>query len=299
MRPPNTISTLPYKASKKIQQWLTAHSNDPRPSSFPYLSGDTFRKLADHLFDSTTQLDPSTVKEKGVVFVQADMLDEFFQIIHPKIKKHYVLISHNSDPNIDSDYFSFVDEKIIHWFAQSLIDLQPRVTPIPLGLENFHFHNHGVISRFDYWRQHLPEKRSRILVSFGIETNPQERQPAFDALKDHPLAETLYPPLITPKYIEKLVAYKFVASPPGNSLDCHRTWEAMYLKVIPIVKKSPMTEYFKSLDLPMFLVEDWQELYNLKESDLDSIYQSLEAKFDNSYLWMPGWQDAINQKKLP
>jgi hypothetical protein len=298
MRPPNTISTLPYKASKKIQQWLTAHSDDPRPSSFPYLSGDTFRNLADHIFDSTTQLDPSTVKEKEVVFVQADMLDEFFQYIHPNIKEHYILISHNSDPNINSHYFSFVDDKIIHWFAQSLMELQPKVTPIPLGLENLHFHNHGTISRFNYWRHHLGEKRSRILVSFGIETNPQERQPAFDALKDRPLVETLYPSVIAPKYLEKLVAYKFVASPPGNSLDCHRTWEAMYLKVVPIVKRSPMTEYFKGLDLPLFLIEDWQELTTLEESDLNSIYQSLASKFDNPYLWIQGWQNLINQQSL-
>jgi hypothetical protein len=298
MKPPNNINTLPYKILKKMHQWLIAHSNDPRPSSFPYLSGDTFRKQAHHLFDSTSRLNPNTVKEKDFVFVQTDMLDEFFQKIHPEIKDCYILISHNSDPNIDSRLLSFVDEKIIHWFAQSLEELTPKVTPIPIGLENLHFHNNGVISRFEYLRQRFPEKRPRIFVSFGIETNPKEREAAFNALKNCPTADTLYPSVIAPEYLKKLCAYKFVASPPGNSLDCHRTWEAMYLKVVPIVKKSPMTEYFRDLDLPLLLIENWQELNDLKESDLESIYQSLESKFDNPYLWMPGWQDLMNQKSL-
>lgn len=296
MRPPNTFSTVPYKAAKKLRQWITAHSGDPRPSSFPYLSGDTFRKLANHLFDGTARLHPENVKDGDIVFVQTDMLEEFFQSMHPRIQHRYVLVSHNSDPNVDSRFFRFVDQKIIHWYAQSLIELAPGITPIPLGLENLYYHNHGVISRFEDWRQNLPaEKKTRILVSFGIDTNPVERQPAFDTLKDHPLVETLYPSVTAPRYIQKLSGYKFVASPPGNSHDCHRTWEALYLKVVPVVKRSPMTDYFKDLGLPLFVVNEWHELNDLRESDFDTIYQSLESGFNSPYIWMPAWQNLITQ----
>ena len=35
-----------------------------RPSSKPLISGDTFRKIADHIFDETQTLNPKRVKKK-------------------------------------------------------------------------------------------------------------------------------------------------------------------------------------------------------------------------------------------
>ena len=45
-----------------------AYQND-RESSWPFLSGDTFRKFADHLFDETsTSFKPRKVKYGDVIF---------------------------------------------------------------------------------------------------------------------------------------------------------------------------------------------------------------------------------------
>jgi len=41
--------------------------------------------------------------------------------------------------------------------------------------------------------------------------------------------------------------YAFVASPYGNGFDCHRTWEALCLGCIPIVKISPLDRLFANL----------------------------------------------------
>ena len=37
---------------------------------------------------------------------------------------------------------------------------------------------------------------------------------------------------------ETTAQYAFVASPPGNGFDCHRTWEALVLGCIVIVQNS-------------------------------------------------------------
>jgi hypothetical protein len=36
-----------------------------------------------------------------------------------------------------------------------------------------------------------------------------------------------------------MAQWRFCVSPPGNGIDCHRTWEALYLGVIPVVAPSP------------------------------------------------------------
>ena len=43
--------------------------------------------------------------------------------------------------------------------------------------------------------------------------------------------------------------FKFVLSPPGAGIDCHRTWELLYLDCIPIVQSSTINELYD--DLPV------------------------------------------------
>ena len=43
-----------------------------RPSSLPFVSGDTFRNFANHIFDETQTLKPKKVKEDDVVFLKTD-----------------------------------------------------------------------------------------------------------------------------------------------------------------------------------------------------------------------------------
>ncbi len=54
------------------------------------------------------------------------------------------------------------------------------------------------------------------------------------------------------------IKYAFVVSPHGNGLDCHRTWEALCIGNIPIVKTSPIDSLFD--ELPILIVKDWNDI---------------------------------------
>ena len=60
--------------------------------------------------------------------------------------------------------------------------------------------------------------------------------------------------------MKELASYKFAISPEGNGIDCHRTWECLYLGVIPIVKNSNPMSYFK--ELPILFVDDYSCINN-------------------------------------
>ena len=69
--------------------------------------------------------------------------------------------------------------------------------------------------------------------------------------------------------------YAYVISPHGNGLDCYRTWEAIHLGCIPIVKKSSLSEAGLYDDLPVLIVDEWKHItrqllneYYLKLSDM-------------------------------
>ena len=50
----------------------------------------------------------------------------------------------------------------------------------------------------------------------------------------------------------------FTLSPRGGGLDCHRTWEALVLGSVPVVKSSPLDPLYAGL--PVLVVGDWTEL---------------------------------------
>ena len=97
-------------------------------------------------------------------------------------------------------------------------------------------------------------------------------------------------------YRRILLKYMFVASPEGNGIDCHRTWEAMYLRTVPIVTRSPVTEFFVNLGLPMLMVDSWSDINKLTQHDLVEIYREKLIQFENKALYFEFWKNKIRSK---
>ncbi len=281
-----------------------------KPSSYPFVSGDGFRALARLRFDSIEDVEAASndasfkVGKGDIVFVANSIVKDFFEKVHPDISDPYVLITHNGDDNVNEDYFRFIDSKIIRWFAQNVLVSHLKVTPIPIGLENLHYYQNGIISYFKAMRKKLEkngstnndlERKARIFYHFKVRTNSGERQPAFDYFNRNQLAETIEDKLSPWLYLNKLSRYMFVASPPGNGVDCHRTWEALYLRTIPIVKDSPAMRSFTELGLPLWIVREWSELDGLAEDDLAQKYDILMKTADWEALNMDHWT-ALTRK---
>ncbi len=198
-----------------------------------------------------------------------------------------------------ADDLKLIDDRIIHWFAQNVLVSHPKLTPIPIGLENKRLVYAGIPWVFKRFAKKLnvEQKANKILVSFSVATNPEERTVALNSLVAAPItngvAEKISGWPNQYEYAKLLSKYKFVASPPGNGDDCIRTWEAMYLCVIPIVKRSVSMEHFKDIGLPLWILDNWQELDSQNPNSLSGLYDSMMAKPDNRALYMDYWMDKI------
>jgi hypothetical protein len=92
---------------------------------------------------------------------------------------------------------------------------------------------------------------------------------------------------------KKQSEYAFVISPHGNGLDCHRTWEALCLGCIPIVKTSKIDKLYE--DLPVLIVNDWVDITtNLLE---ETITEFKNKNFNYNKLTLKYWIDMINSYK--
>jgi len=265
-----------------------------RPASFPYVSGDGFRKLANHLEDAWWErISARRVEAGDILFVSTDHVRRFFEKTDPGIHVPYVLVTHNSDLPVDESLSATASPNVVRWFAQNSTHADPRIVPLPIGLENLHHYNAGIPERFERMQGVVAPKKARILVSFSLGINVPERRLAYETAGSMPCADRLPARLEQAEYIQTLLGYQFVLSPPGNGLDTHRTWEAMYLRVVPIVKDSVAMRSFAALGMPLWIVDDWDELLDMTETRLAARYESLRAGFSAPALLMDYWRARI------
>ena len=63
--------------------------------------------------------------------------------------------------------------------------------------------------------------------------------------------------------------HRFVLSPRGNGLDCHRTWEIFLLGSVVVTQTSPLDSMYLNNNLPVVIVNDYNELNNISNEQLN------------------------------
>ena len=292
----NSTYIFLYRLRNKLLRELVSFLK-LRPASRPYITGDGFRKMADHIYDETGKCVADKIKYGEIVFVKGDMLNEWFKNVHPQITSKYILITHNSDYNIKDSDLNFIDDKIIHWYAQNVIAKHTKLTPIPIGINNYYLYNLSSPRLYNKFRKTLSEQKNRIIFGFSVGTNIKERQPALDFLNGLKTADKIRGKNYPRTYMALIKKYKFIAAPNGNGLDDPRRWQALYFGIVPIVTKSEAMDYFKSLGLPFYIINNWEELNKFEENDLKELYEKLMSNKNDEPLFLDYWEKMIKNTK--
>ena len=201
-----------------------------------------------------------TYDNPPVVFFYTHKVKKMASIIH-YFKNPFILLSHNSDWNVvESEDTKTILEclNLKKWYTQNLCFQHPKISMIPIGFANSMW-PHGNLSLFDNkaFLSQLSNKTQKVYFNFAIHTNGKLRQPCYDALCRKLPWLPVFPPI---NNLIRLKEYEFCICPEGNGVDCHRFWEALYLKSVPIVIKSPFIETLKRHDIPLVILDRWEDL---------------------------------------
>lgn len=184
----------------------------------------------------------------------------------PNIGHPYTLITHNSDnspPNMELPPY------ITKWYAQNLSHHKENVHSIPIGLERKRWHpwKMATMSSADI---SLP-RMVRAVAQFNPGTNNTLRLPVAEICQSGRIPcdfEWTWNGFNFDSYINNLTKYYFCICPPGNGVETHRMWEALYLGCIPIVQRH--IAHNAVHDLPILFIDDWSEVTTkLLEDTLD------------------------------
>tara|TARA_R110000824_G_scaffold331078_1_gene517825 strand:+ start:6974 stop:7771 length:798 start_codon:yes stop_codon:yes gene_type:complete len=221
-----------------------------------------------------------------------------------QIKEGTPLVTHNSDYCINEKRRDS-QPKVTKWFAQNKECKDDSVVPIPIGLENMQLRTagtaqNGVFSSevkgalekgllLDKINSYEISKDGLAYLNFNSKTYPEERVPLWDRFSNQDWVSTASSLTLQQFYFD-MATHKFIFSPRGNGIDCHRTWEALYLRTIPIVKRCTHMDAFD--ELPILFVNEWSEIsYNYLSTKYDEYRDRL---FDLSKMKISYWRKRIN-----
>lgn len=300
------IRTDPIQASRVAARRAAraiCRSSGARPRSSPFISGDDFRAIADIVIEGPKihfrRIGPLN---GSIVFCESDRLEDFKELHRRDTAARPVLILGNGDRSLTRSDLEGLDmSRIPRLFAQNLQAEHPHAEVLPIGLENrWRFQNNPAFafSRTPMRRVGVEGRLPRIMWTFSEANNFSVRARARLGLKDAQAADNLGP--ISPEaHRAALRRYAFVASPEGNGIDCHRTWEALYSGCIPIVLDSLVTRRYKDLGIPVWLIQDYRDLRRLSENDLRAQYLALEGLFKSRPLYFPYWEQRVRAAVSP
>ena len=76
-------------------------------------------------------------------------------------------------------------------------------------------------------------------------------------------------------FLIELRDHKFMICPLGHGMDCHRNWESLYLRRVPVMKEH---QYLRRLmkGFPVLFVHDWPDVTEKLLKDYDYLYQQAQ-----------------------
>lgn len=199
-------------------------------------------------------------------------IDRFVESALPSIDRPFVLVTSDGDATVPSDLRPTTVDTLLKspflraWRTQNHDGSGgPKLRPLPIGLD---LHTPRPLTSpralardlaaIAASRTPLADLPLSVFDDTGLNVNSADRRDAQRALADCPHVVRPWRRLSQRAIWRRYAGSPFVLSLVGNGLDCHRTWEALYLGAIVIAKRSPLDPLYDGL--PVALIDDVAEI---------------------------------------
>ncbi len=244
------------------------------------------------------------------IYVPSDGLSYFAQHILPQIKTPFTLVSGDSDlainhTNLGRALHQLLDSSLLlAWYAQNRDFDHDKLHSLPIGINLHNLWSNPLqwgegfilpslqelqIQTIAQQAAPLEQREPKIFCNWHFLIDRADRKQCFDEI-DHSLCFFQAQPAPVAQTWQTQSRFQFVLSPHGAGLDCHRSWEALLLGCIPIVKAAKLNDLFENL--PVIVVDDWHQINTdfLKSA----ILQTSSHSMNKEKLTMSYWRKKIS-----
>jgi hypothetical protein len=229
------------------------------------------------------------------VYCKVDHLVGLFDQIR-RARNRVVLVSSESDRPITKEFLERCPPQIAHWFSTNVQTKDDRLSTLPLGLANSYCEITLKAPLIAAHSRPFAQRSRWLYVNFRTTSNPSAREPLlhhFRSLRNADWVTVREAGLGFEGFLDEMTSHRFVLCPPGNAVDTHRLWEALYTRTIPIALAHPSMNAFR--DLPILFVEDFREL--TRDFLAGEHERVTSSKWNWQKLFLPWWRDRIREQQ--
>ena len=185
---------------------------------------------------------------------------------HPKTK--FIIFCSNEDTPINDDID--IPDNVLGIFAANALGFGGKLHPLPYGLQRRLHDDDNRTRCIKFFMEDDPKPTSLLYINHAEHTNISERGNIREMFADKSFA-TVSPHVDYATYYKMITEHKFMICPEGNAVDCHRNWEVLCLKRVPIMKKNPyLQECYKNF--PILWVDDYADVDKILLAENDHLY---------------------------
>jgi hypothetical protein len=211
---------------------------------------------------------------------------------------NFIIFTNLEDTPIDEFIFDKIPNNVLSVNAINAIAFGGKVNPIPYGLQRA-MHpsdNRNEIIKYIMTERDEIVPSNLLYVNHSIHTNPIERGGINEIFSEKDWAHVEDKRVDFYQFLYKIKEHKFMICPIGNAIDCHRNWEVLYLRRVPVMKRHPYLEHLYK-DYPVLFVDNYEDVTEELLVKNENLYEQAQ-NIDLSELTLPKFFDKIVNKNL-
>ncbi len=172
---------------------------------------------------------------------------------------NYIIFCNLEDTPIDDVIHNCMQSNVLAVYAANCISYKNNVYPFPYGIQRKMgaYENKKKVLADHILKEIHPEKL--LYINHNISTNPRERNGIYEIFEHEHWATLEKSRIPYNIFLKNIKKHQFMICPIGNAVDCHRNWEVLYMKRVPIMKKN---KYLEKLfeNFPVLFVEKYEDV---------------------------------------
>ena len=212
----------------------------------------------------------------------------------PQMK--FIIFTNLEDTPIDDFILNVIPENVVCISAVNAITHNDKVIPAPYGVQRRMNPSDDRIEQLTQYMEHVPSKPRNLLYVSHNESSNVKRMGIKSLFYDKDWAEVNEQRVPYNIFLYNLSGSKFMICPIGNAIDCHRNWEVLYMRRVPIMTRDP---YLQKLfeNYPVLFVDKYSDVTEELLIANDHLFQKAQT-MDLSGLTLPTFFDRIVEKAL-
>ena len=235
---------------------------------------------------------PEDERYVNALMARSDLLDLCGNF--PQMK--FIIFTNLEDTPIDDFILNKIPENVACISAVNAITHNDKVIPAPYGVQRRMNPSDDRIEQLTQYMEHVPSKPRNLLYVSHNESSNVKRMGIKSLFYDKDWAEVNEQRVPYNIFLYNLSGSKFMICPIGNAIDCHRNWEVLYMRRVPIMTRDP---YLQKLfeNYPVLFVDKYSDITEELLLANDNLFQKAQT-MDLSGLTLPTFFDRIVEKAL-